>query len=205
MNLICMAHKGEAKSFIQSNLNFIQIEKIFYLSKSKNCALLITGEGILEVLPKLSFYLGKYSEIKSITNLGIAGSLNDDISIGSIVNVENVLSYALTPPRRDIYQTDNNHFIDDIKQKINILTINCITTDHRILLENDAHSLCSLAHIVDREAWANARVASIFNKQFFCYKYISDRAGHTTKDLNFKQLSKSFSDALFNFYTTFLA
>ena len=190
MTLICMAHKAEAQSFLNSDMGFEEIEKHFFFSKKTSTYLLITGEGILEVLVKLSFIMGRF-DIRSIINLGIAGSLSLDIPLKTIHEVSTTLSFGQVERRKETYNTDSKNPTGQVV---------CMTTDQCVLDDSFAKMLSPFASIVDREAWAIARVSKIYKKPFYCFKYISDMAGTQSKCVDFKKLAKEYSDALYKFY-----
>lgn len=187
MTLICMAHLGEAQTFIkQLDLKLIDNE----IYRGDGFYLLITGEGPLEVLTILPYILGKYP-ISKIINLGIAGSLNPKIAIDSIVGIRTVYAYKENSPRFHSYSTYNqNTFID------------CITTENRVLDNDYANELSNYAKVIDREAWAIGKVATKFKLAFYCYKLISDYAGAQTQCFDLKARAQEFSETMFKFYQT---
>ncbi len=76
-----MAHLGEALSVIEK----FGMTKIQHnLFGTVDTILVITGEGPFEAAINTSLIIPKY-EFSKIINLGIAGSLTDDLKIGEVV------------------------------------------------------------------------------------------------------------------------
>lgn len=159
MHLITMAHLGEAQGLIEKfglkrlENNLFQNEQIF---------LLITGEGPFEAASQTSHFLGR-EKIESIINLGIAGSLHENIKLGEIYPVRSVYLFQEQTPAYKSFSGQGE--------------FDCITSFERILKPEKAQTLKGLAQLVDREAWGVAYAAKNFGIPFKCFKLISDYAG----------------------------
>ena len=160
MYLITMAHLGEA----QGTIDKFGLEKLKPdLFKNETMVLLITGEGPFEAATKTALTIPQF-EIKEIINLGIAGTLTEELKVGDFV------------PVRSIY------LINDQKPQFKSFPslqsgIDCLTSFERILDKNKAQILKGLGSIVDREAWGVAMAAKTASIPFRSYKMISDIAG----------------------------
>jgi nucleoside phosphorylase len=160
MYLITMAHLGEA----QGTIDKFGLEKLRPdLYKNETMVLLITGEGPFEAATKTALTIPLF-EIKEILNLGIAGTLIEELKVGDFV------------PVRSIY------LINDQKPQFKSFSslktgLDCLTSFERILDKDKAQTLKGLGSIVDREAWGVAMAAKTASIPFRSYKMISDFAG----------------------------
>ncbi len=194
MLLICMAHLGEAQKFI-SALKLKRVDNNFYQSindDNDDYSLLLTGEGPTQVLTKLPYYIGKYN-IDRVVNLGIAGCLDPNLELQQIYSIRTLYAYGETEAKFHSYTTAN---IDTTIGP----SIDCITADQRVLTDDYSKKLSHHAKIVDREAWAVARVCQEFKLTFFCYKLLSDHAGQQTACFDLKDQAEYFSEKLFDFF-----
>jgi hypothetical protein len=160
MHLITMAHLGEAQGVIDA---FNLIKKSPELYEGSEIILLLTGEGPFEAATRTAFHLSKYP-IQKIINLGIAGSINDELIMGEIY------------PIRSIY------LIQDLKPAFKTFNafdtgIDCLTSFERILDPEKARKLKGLGGLVDRELWGVAMAAKTAGIKIESFKLISDVAG----------------------------
>lgn len=160
MHLITMAHLGEAQGVIETfKLKRTQND----LFQNEDMLLLLTGEGPFEATASTAFILGKFP-CDEVINLGIAGTLSDDVKLG------------------EIYPVRTHYLIQEMKPAFKSFTgnpqgIDCLTAFERILNPERAQSLKGLGHLVDREAWGVAYAAKEANVPFRSFKLISDKAG----------------------------
>jgi Phosphorylase superfamily len=160
MHLITMAHLGEAQALIDE----FELKKISpHHFENGQLILLITGEGPFEAASLTSYFLGK-RDVKQIINLGIAGSLNDKMSIGEIYSIRSLYLAIDGKPQFKSFKLAEEG-------------VDAITSFERILRPEKARPLSAIAQIVDREAWGVALSAKNFSIPFECAKLISDRAG----------------------------
>ena len=187
MQLIILAHRGEAQEFL-SNLELKADPKMAGLYSNETQSLLISGEGIYEVMSKLPYALAKYN-ITSVINLGIAGALDPDLKVNQTYTIRTIYGFNETKPKFKSFTTaDKNAKID------------CITTDTRVLSNNFAKSLAPFASLVDREVWGIAKCCHQLNITFYCYKLVSDIAGDATQCFEIKAKAIKFSQILFEAY-----
>ncbi len=160
MYLITMAHLGEA----QATIDQFGLEKLRPdLFKNETMVLLITGEGPFEAATKTALTIPMF-EIREIINLGIAGTLTQELKVGDFV------------PVRSIYLINDQK--PQFKSFPSLQTgLDCLTSFERILDKNKAQILKGLGSIVDREAWGVAMAAKMASIPFRSYKMISDYAG----------------------------
>ncbi len=184
MKLICIAHRGEAQTFIKSLKN---IEAGLY--QGKDYYVLISGEGIFNVLTKLPYIIGKY-EVTEIINYGIAGITDSKLAIGEIYPIRTMYAMDTDKPYFHSYTTQNESLVD------------LITTKDRVLSDDISKKLYEFAPVVDREAWAIGKVATEYKLPMFIYKLISDFAGDTTACFDIKEKTQEFSDKMFEHFIT---
>ena len=187
MILIHMAHRGEAQEFIK-NLHLKSDERMSGLYYDDNHVLLISGEGIYEVLSKIPYVLAIYP-IKKILNFGIAGALDPKLTIESIIPVRTCYGFNEISPKFHSYSS--------IKKNA---TFDCITTDKRVLNVDFATQLNPYASLVDRELWAIGKCAYQYHIPFESYKLISDYAGDTTKCFDILDKALHYSEMLYEYY-----
>lgn len=182
-----MAHRGEAQEFL-SNLELSADPNMSGLYFNKQLALLITGEGIYEVMTKLPFVIAKFP-IQLILNFGIAGSLDKALNLNQIYNVRTAYGFNELTPKFYSFQSSDS-----------LANIDCITSDQRVLSDEDASRLSPFAHIVDRELWAIGKCAKQFKIPFESYKLISDFAGNQTQCFDIKNKAQEFSQIFLEAY-----
>lgn len=160
MHLITVAHLGEAQGIIQ-RFNLIRVKPDLF--KNEELVLILTGEGPFEAATKTALTIPQYP-FKSILNVGIAGTLDPSIEIGSIHPVR------------------THYLIQDLKPAFKTfqgtgLGLDCLTSFERILEADKAQKLKGMGALVDREAWGVAMAAKTAGLPFQSYKLVSDLAG----------------------------
>ena len=187
MVLLTFAHLGEAQEFV----NRKHTQKVDFhfsgLYKSDDEILLITKEGVQSTTERMASVCTYFSnKISHVINLGIAGSLSDNLQINQLYGIRKIFN------ENEIERTFQS---EDARSKID-----CITASHRVMDDGYAERLSKIAQIVDRELWACASVCSLFNLPFKSYKLISDRAGSLTSMDDIKKQIPLLSKHLFDFY-----
>lgn len=190
MKLLTFAHKGEAREFIKRK-HTIPVE--FYFDgvfRDAEEILLITGEGIQSTTERLTAvctYFGQ--KIDSVLNLGIAGSLVNDLQINQLYGVHNIHIETLYPDNTKVFTTTDQNS-----------KYNCISSLYPVLNDSYARRLADIAEMVDRELWACGSVCKLFKLPLKSYKLISDRAGSDSSPQKIKSRTDEFSKHLFDFY-----
>ena len=150
--------------------------------------ILFTGVGKVNAAHILTRYLMSHPEIKTVINYGTCGGVHG-VKKGQIVKVSKFI-------QGDMYCGDLTDgpgitYGDDvaISGAINFGTDDaiCRTQDQFV---DDISSLDMLQHlldgnrfnIVDMEAYALAKVCAYMDKDFICYKYVSDDADDDASD-----------------------
>ena len=179
MYLITMAHMGEAQGVIEA---FKLTRKTPELFEGSGLVLLLTGEGPFEAATRTAFHLSKYP-IHKIINLGIAGSLSEELNIG------------------DIYPVRTIYLVQDFKPAFKTFSasesgIDCVTSFERILDPGKAQKLKGLGGLVDRELWGVAMAAKTAGLPLESYKLISDVAGTLDACEVIKEKASEYSDKL---------
>lgn len=189
MILITMAHYGEAQSFI----DYYNAEKTPHLEG--NCyafdqgIILITGEGIPQSIARTSLVLGIYPQINKVINIGVAGSLSHLIQ-GEIYSIRTVYHF----------NDDNSGYFQSFTSSDDSTTCDAITSDKRILKDEQAQNLKGHGNLVDRELWGVSFSAKLAHLPWLSYKLISDRAGSLAACEVVKEKSKLYSEKLLNHY-----
>ena len=160
MHLITMAHLGEAQGVIDL-FNLKRVTPQVFEGELLVC--LITGEGPFEAATLTASQLGQ-KKFTSVINLGIAGSMSEDLSIGSIHPVRSVYLVIDGKPQFKSFKSFESG-------------LDCVTSFERILNKDKALPLTGLGSLVDREAWGVATAAKSAGIPFQSYKLISDMAG----------------------------
>ncbi len=194
MILLTFAHGGEASWFLKTRdvkaLDF----PVPGLYRTDNGFLLITGEGFQNATEKVSAVCGAFHrEIKSVANLGIAGALDDSVSIGRIYPVRVCYCERGGSMRFKSFPTAN--FEDSP-------AVDCVSVGFRALGPDSGARLENFAPLVDREAWAIASVCSLFDLPFTAYKLVSDKVGKQISDgfESAKGQAQRYSKKLYDFF-----
>ena len=186
MNLLHFAHAGEAQSFI-SHFDLTPVaEDSIYLGEK--IIVQICGEGLYESMYKLGHTIAKY-KIHRIVNIGIAGSLIDELRVNDIVEVKTSYAFGEISPKFNSYTTqDPNSKFD------------CISCEQRAIDPSYAKKITPFAHIVDRELWAVGKVSKYFKIPFSSIKLISDNAHSDVNCLEIKDKAQDYSLQLLDYY-----
>lgn len=187
MNLITMAHLGEAQGVI----DLLGLERSAEnLYESKDYILLITGEGPFEAATAVSATIARY-KFSHAYNLGIAGSLNEKLTIGSVHPIRSIYLVIEGKPQFKTFQCQE-------------AGLDCITTFERILNPDKAQALKGLGDLVDRESWGVGFACKQHSIPFTAFKIVSDQAGSLeacelvkTKAMHFAELISNEAKRIF--------
>lgn len=129
--LVVAATKAEL-TFLYQHFNLPDTDFV----ESKNFDLLITGVGMVAT----AFALGRYlsSKYSLVVNLGIAGSFDRDIALGTVLNITEDTFAELGAENEDEFLTivdlgfGENHYTSTTTENINLptvsgITVNCVT------------------------------------------------------------------------------
>lgn len=129
--LVVAATKAEL-TFLYQHFNLPDTDFV----ESKNFDLLITGVGMVAT----AFALGRYlsSKYSLVVNLGIAGSFDRDIALGTLLNITEDTFAELGAENEDEFLTivdlgfGENHYTSTTTENINLptvsgITVNCVT------------------------------------------------------------------------------
>jgi len=194
MNLLCFAHRAEADCFfIEENLKADARLNDLYREDSDKYFVLITGEGHLNALYKVTSAISIEPRIKNVINLGVSGALNNDLKKFDVFSIRT--SYFCEASEH------NPQFKSfPINSINNLKSIDCITSTQRIKTENEKYHLKNFADTVDRELWGIGYAAKGKKIPVYSVKVISDEV----KDLDFCQNVKESSyDYSIILYKTF--
>ena len=185
MNLLVFAYLKEATAFIDElKLKKEDIyQKNLYLKK--DLLLLVTDEGVSNVITNLTSILAQYKdEISCIINLGVAGRLDPRIDINNCYEV-NIVTMG-----------DRSY-----KLEAGINTVSCVTSHYMVSNPTEAKELYKIAQIVDMELWAIKDVANSFNIPVKAVKCISDDAWEQISPDQIKKNAKFYSEQLFDYFS----
>ncbi|MBN1654187.1 MAG: hypothetical protein JXA30_10455 [Deltaproteobacteria bacterium] len=194
MILLTFAHRGEASRFLKKKHARTVDFPLSGLYQIDDGFLLVTGEGLQNATERVAAVCGGLGEeIESVINLGIAGALDDSLSLGEIYPVR--VCYAEQNGSMQFRSFPTASF-EDARAR------DCVSVNYRAVEPDEANRLINFASCVDREAWAIASVCALFNLPFFSYKLISDRVGKGQADLfeAAKEQGQYYSDRLFEFF-----
>lgn len=169
--LLVFAHHGEAQSFI-SHFKLKPIDRTTY--RNDELHLLICGEGKENALFHTTKYLAQ-NNIDSVYNFGVVASLRENIQSLQVFEVRTIYSHNGVKPQFHSFTTNANS------------TIDCVSSESRVLTKEQKLPFIPMAELLDREAWAIAMSAKNFNKEFYCFKVVSDELEehdfcHTVKE-----------------------
>lgn len=185
--LIIFAHRGEAQAFF-NRFEFKQLPLAFdglYYSTDQNLYLLVTGEGHYLALEKTISVLTKYAqEISEVINFGICANLSD-FEFKSVLKIRTI-------------------YLDGQFQSFTLLNgdVDCITSESRILNNEQASKISNIAPLADRELWGIARACQLLSKPLRAIKVVSDKPKENIEICKIiKELAGEFSEILFHQYT----
>jgi hypothetical protein len=189
MKLLVFAHRGEAQAFF-SEWNLLPVDFFFTgLFRNKDHFVLITGEGPQSSGERTCAVLSAFhSEIESVTNLGIAGSLTPKLTVGSHVWVRSIYAQHAEKCEFKSFTTKKHDNFD------------CISAFSRITLLEDRQKLASFADIVDRELWAIASTCHMLRVDLSALKLISDDLQSENMCQLIKEEAPKLSKKLFDLY-----
>jgi len=185
MQCLVFAHRAEAQVFLEQRA-FKPVKDFNHLYMDHECFLFITGEGIFETLCKITSLLTQFPQITSITNLGIAGSLDPKL--------EERTTYLI----RTIYGNLNQEFqFKSFSSSSTQSEIDCMSCDYRVADSKQKDHLSAYAQIVDRELWAIAYASSLKKIPWQSLKCISDQADDTYSCQSIKEKAEDYSKLLY--------
>ena len=161
MHLITFAHWPEARAFTD-HFSPKRHSQYDWLYECQQIVIIITGEGIHEAISKTAFTLGLYPQITDIYNFGVAGSLDENLSLHQIKEIRTVYAFDSKPLFKSFTLPG---------------TTDLVTSGERILSTEAAAPLKTMGKIVDRELWGVAFAAKEARIPLRSFKYISDMSG----------------------------
>jgi hypothetical protein len=194
--LLTFAHRGEASRFLKLSALQPIDSPVAGFYRTDTTFLLITEEGLQNATEKVSAVLGAFHhDIKGVINLGIAGALDDSMSIGEIYPVR--VCYCERNGSMEFRSFPTTAIADPRAR-------DCVSINNRALDMESRKRLEPFASCVDREAWAIGSVCAMFGIPFSSYKLISDRVGEGSGDLleSIKNQSHRYSEALYDYYNS---
>ena len=186
MTLFVFAHLLEAEAFIKKlELKKVNIS-INNVYSNSEYLLVVTGEGISNVISKLTNIISIYgNSIFQILNFGIAGRLDPDLKINKCYEINSV------------EMSDRKYALDDAENGVT-----CVTYHHAVSSESEADLLLDSGQLVDMELWSVADVGASFKIPVRAVKLISDDARRTISLNEILKNVKFYSERLFDYFTT---
>lgn len=180
--LLVFAHHGEAQCFI-NHFKMKAIDKNIY--RADELHLLICDEGKENALFHTTKYLAQ-NEIDSVYNFGVVASLRKNLKSYQVFEVKTLYSHNGLRPQFHSFTTNANS------------TIDCVSSDSRVLTKEQKSPYIPMAELLDREAWAIAMSAKNFNKKFNCFKIVSDELQDSDFCHTVKEQAETYSQKLLN-------
>ena len=171
MILLAFAHRPEARAFLHhfKELKSVDEQPNLYISSELELALLITGEGHFSAAIELTQALSRHKSINYIINLGVAGALSPDQEVGDILQART--SYMAKDGQ--LKKMEFKSFeLKKIKSDINCVDV--ITSQERVLNQNEKSFFANFGELIDRELWGLCHIAHKFNLPISSFKIISD-------------------------------
>ncbi len=195
MNLIVFAHKAEAQNFLKEKTISQYSKKLPNLYHCDKYYVLFLGKGIGHVTRDLaSATLELSGKIKQIINMGVAGSLSQELELNKIYPIKTCILAPNDLKRRETFDLQT--------QSDKLFT--CITTQRMVDTPAYAKYLHNYADLVDMELWAISAVCHQLNMPLSAYKLISDYADNPTITKSVKQKAPFYSSLLKEYYTEFI-
>lgn len=182
MILLVFATATEARPFADYHeLKKLDEGKCYEVYEGRNLSLIVTGMGSMKGAFSLSDFIQKKTtrghSIRKIINYGIAGSLSDRLSIGSVVEMDKVIKYdpvefSRPKPGKLFSSSFPDIVISEGRGSLNILA----TSDHPICTRDDSERVAKYANFVDMEGYGYAFVSKHYGIPMQLFKGISDFA-----------------------------
>jgi hypothetical protein len=192
MKLLVFAHRGEAQSFIK-HFKMTPCEFILNgLFKNEDTYLLLTGEGFKDASEKVVTFLAQYHHlIKSVFNIGVAGSLSPKYKVFDTLWIRTSLAHNSEKCEFKTYTSKFHSKVD------------CLTVYSRITTENDKKFYSQFADVIDRELWPIMSAAHLFKCDAYSLKIISDDLKNENDCAIIKEDASLFSQKLLEEFLTF--
>ncbi len=212
---LCFAHRGEAKAFIKRwKLKGSSDQKLSGVWGSSSTApeihphVWVLGEGIELAGIRLAYLLGKFQEVDTVLNLGVAASLRAGIipkgrrlnqakhpKIGEIVQIRT--SYGMHYDQKTRFKSYTSKVIP-----LGIPSLDCISIGTRLRTPEEGQYVSAFAPVLDMELWGLHLAAKTSACDLYSIKVISDLVesdGAISDSLCERVRSKSdqFSEALY--------
>lgn len=189
--VLVFAYYKEAEFFIK-NMDFEKVEsKPFQVYSNNKVKLVISGEGYLRASAAVQHTILNYNT-EYVINMGFSGALQKDIEVGEIFSIGKSINLVEWNPIKtpSIYMFSKIENISNLKK--------CVTSPFPIIGENDRRKIQNYGDIVDMELAGIAKICSLYKKEIFSIKIVSD---NSQKDIsNFKEISGELSEKLFLFF-----
>ena len=192
----------EAQPFIET-LQLTQLQqKPFLLFRGDSSLYVIIGDIGITSAAIAATYVCTTLNAGILINIGAAGALTPNLTLGTIVTVTTVydtsrcsfstekpFTYALTP-------------ID------NLFKSQCVSVIKPLRTKEERQEFAPIADIVDMELAGIAHVSQIFSTQCYAIKYVTDTAQHTTHEdivKNIMTLSQTTAEEIITHIQSLLA
>ena len=191
MNGIVIASMMEAFPFI-NGLNLVLDKKSpFAVYKNDDCCLIISGIGKVNAALATACLILEY-DVNSIFNIGAAGALTDNFTVGDIRHIDAVYEH-------DRPSLDGSACKKILPQVLDgHLTASLATGDVPVTSAEGRRALSSIAELVDMEGAAIVRACRRYKKDVYLFKIISDTAA--TNDGEIIGNIKKTSEQMFEYF-----
>ncbi len=184
-HVLCFAHRGEAKAFIKRwNLKGSGEKALsgVWSTQAKQLAgdkqppdVWILGEGIESAGIRLSYLLGRFPEVNSVINLGVAGFVLGGVvpkgfslpEIGSLVQIRT--SYGMHYDQKVRFKSYTN---ENLLEELPVF--DCFSIGRRLTQANEYLYVSGFAAIVDMELWGLHAAAASAGCKLESIKVVSD-------------------------------
>jgi len=180
--LVAFATEGEAAAFLKTTQAHPCIPGLRY--RFSMGEILITGVGCLRAATAVAGLLCGFDEV---WNMGIAGTLNNGLSVGAVVEIQSVSKHLSFPDDIDSHshEVSSKVFaplsVSDEGKRL-------ITSDYPIYGGMQRLALASKADVIDMEGYGIATAAYLYGKPCRFWKVVSDHANLQEYHLIKKQM-----------------
>lgn len=199
MKLFLFAHPHEAMKTLEV-LHAKKIsEGLFIFNQGY---VLLTGMGLFSALFQTTRFLQNYGhKISEIINLGFAGSLDPNLAIGTIVDIEKVEKWIEHPPLDQISEKIKEHCCPSFSLPHQGKKL--ISVEYSIFDSVSRAKLEKKADIVDMEGYSICFANQFFKKKLILRKVISDLTttdGRERIKSNYSHLSNLLAQETLSFF-----
>lgn len=179
----------EAVPFL-NNGEFTAIEeKPFPIYRNNNLYIIISGIGKVNSAIAASYTISGY-KIKRMINLGSAGSLVENYTVGDVFHIDKSIEYDQRKSENLKHKYLIPHIVDGIP------STSLVTSNSPVLSRKERKRMSKFGALVDMEGASFLQACRTFNSEAYLFKVVSD----TPENNNLNEIIKNIKETRDNLY-----